>query len=159
MPPGSRWVTVLIVPFAPSVKSPAGSWRFVFSAISPEGAPPLAITATSTFTPCPWKMISGLTLSNVAVGVNVTDFQLFTRFAAFTDPSPVVRSYPTPELYPVSTPIGPPSVPQFGEPAAHGTAFVSAVMSLNMQDAAGSVVSIALPFTLQFAGFCPAANL
>ena len=60
-------------------------------ATSPVAELDATLTVTGTAVPC--VVLAG-TVSDkvVVVGVKVTLFQSFTRFAAFTDPRPVARS-------------------------------------------------------------------
>ena len=73
----------------------------------PTVAPPLVVRVTEpvaaegetemlTLTAAPWVEVAGVTDSDVEVasgaGVPVPPVQAFTRFATFTDPSPVAES-------------------------------------------------------------------
>ena len=64
------------------------------SATSPVGMPLalVALTLTLTLTGCPCVMLVGESCKVALEPRNVTFFQLDTRFAAFTEPSPVARS-------------------------------------------------------------------
>ena len=69
--------------------------KVAISAVLPVGVPPplFGETAISRLTGWPWVMDVGLRLEIVVVvGLNTTVFQLFARFATFTDPRPVARS-------------------------------------------------------------------
>ena len=68
-------------------------------------------------------MVSGLKDNVVTVGLNVTEFQLLTKFSTFTDPRPDARSYPTAALY--------------CDVVSPGTILLPTVTSLKMQLLAG----------------------
>jgi hypothetical protein len=56
-----------------------------------------------------------------------TFFQALARFAAFTVPSPVTKSYPGLAAFPVKNPFVPATVEEHpAEPPAHGTALLPA---------------------------------
>src|ERR1700674_5495594 len=98
-----------------------------------------------------------LTIKVVLEARNVIEDQLFTRFATFTEPRPVARSYPTPALNPESTPYWSAlfDVVQLRDPFVHGMAFVPVVRSLKIQVLAGPFVAL----ELQFAAVCLVASL
>ena len=98
---------------------------------SPVGVPVPLCGATVMFTLTDWPcvMVVGLRLKVVVVGLNVTVFQLFTRFVALTEPKPEAKSYPTPLEYGA-----------FGYPASPGTSLLPTVTSLKVQVLAGGVV-------------------
>ena len=63
------------------------------SETSPVGVPEDEVTSTVTLTAWPWVTVVGERLvSLVVVGLKLTEVHLLTRFAAFTEPSPVARS-------------------------------------------------------------------
>src|SRR2546422_598913 len=65
------------------------------SETSPVGVPEDEVTSTVTSVAWPWVRVVGERLvSLVVVGLKLTDVHLLTRLAAFTEPSPVARSYP-----------------------------------------------------------------
>src|SRR5438552_4027352 len=67
------------------------------SETSPVGVPEPedGVTSMVRLTAWPWVRVVGERLvSLVVVGLKLTEAHLLTRFAAFTEPSPVARSYP-----------------------------------------------------------------
>ena len=60
----------------------------------PVGVPLAEPTLTVAETWLPWMIEDGERVSVVALAIKLAFDQLLTRFAAFTLPSPVARSYP-----------------------------------------------------------------
>src|SRR5208282_4025036 len=170
-----------VPPFKPKFGPPVGS---AINETSPVGVPAPEVGATFIlkFTFAPWPMFTGVGLVEVIVIVDgvkfvVTVCQLFTRLVAFTDPSPVARSYPAVAVHPgvvvadgsTRTPIevvG--AVEQFGVAPFGGlpsslapiqaTELLPCVMSLKVHAPFGAAVEaahIAVPGVV----FCATANL
>src|SRR5215813_8897421 len=105
---------------------------------SPVGGPPAPVTVAERVTPVRrLATVTGpvppLTLVVVVVAVNVAVGHLVARFATFSVPKPVARSYPAAVVnagtagVPVTSTVVPP--PQNVEPVAQGTEFVPLVTS------------------------------
>ena len=71
---------------------------------SPAGVPLPEVTSIVKLIACPWVRVMGLVAglvesARVAVEGVKFEVQLFTKFAALTEPKPVARSYPVVVLY------------------------------------------------------------
>ena len=144
VPPGRLFtdpVKVPVMPLAGDVKStePTVPVRLETSPTAPVGAgAPGPVTLIVRGTTVPWAMEIGLPrleLSVVLVVALVSAFHAFTRFAAFTDPSPVARSNPAVALNPVKP----------------GTLLLPVVTSLKIQPVGAGVVGTVRALELQTA--------
>src|SRR5579859_176761 len=103
----------------------------------PVGVPDPEVTWMVTLTGCPWVMGVEIGANVVVVEEKLTKFQLLTRFAVFTEPSPLARSYPALVVQAgeevllgfTRIPVWPDVALQFGVPPLHATELLPVTVS------------------------------